>query len=253
MMWKVIGQSVIGISHEQNQKVCDDRCQYRVIQLPSEQEALICFVSDGAGSAKFAATAAESAVAIATESAAALVMEREDVNEKDLFSIVELIYDHLQHLANQEGVFKNEYSCTLLGCIILENKAGFLQIGDGAIVCSERGGQYHQLWWPENGEYQNTTYFVIDDKNLPNLNVRIIEDEITELAIFTDGLQQLALNYTTSTVHQPFFKGLFPSLRKATEEQHLSILSRRLAEYLSGEVINSRTDDDKTLVLATRE
>jgi hypothetical protein len=53
-------------------------------------------------------------------------------------------------------------------------------------------------------------------------------------------------------VHQPFFANLFPALRRAENEEHLSILNERLAAYLSGDAINGRTDDDKTLLLATR-
>ncbi len=33
---------------------------------------------------------------------------------------------------------------------------------------------------------------------------------------------------------------------------HIDILNNRLARYLASDTINSRTDDDKTLLLATR-
>lgn len=98
----------------------------------------------------------------------------------------------------------------------------------------------------------NSTTFLIDDPNFRNLKTKIIEESIQEVAIFTDGLQMLTLNNESESVHQPFFKDLFKWLRMVSSEEHLSVLNGKLSAYLSGNVINSRTDDDKTLLLATR-
>lgn len=252
MIWKKIGQSVIGTSHLHSGKVCEDACIYRVFTLPDENEALICFVSDGAGSAKFGGEAAKVAVSLAANLANEFLSTGGDLTERLLITMVENIYDELEAMATKACQPKNEFSCTLLGCIILPEKAGFLQIGDGAIIRNDGSDHYTQVWWPQNGEYQNSTAFLIDDPNLSNLNKKIIEEPIIEVAIFSDGLQQLVLNHFTTSVHQPFFNNVFLSLRKATEVEHLSILNSKLIDYLSGDSINCRTDDDKTLVLATR-
>jgi hypothetical protein len=87
---------------------------------------------------------------------------------------------------------------------------------------------------------------------MPNLKTAIIAETIMEIAVFTDGLQMLALNNETTTVHQPFFYDMFKWLRKANNTENIGILDKKLKEYLDGNVINSRTDDDKTLLLATR-
>jgi len=79
-----------------------------------------------------------------------------------------------------------------------------------------------------------------------------LQETIKEIAIFTDGLQLLTLNNESLSVHQPFFQDLFKWLRMATQEEHLQVLGRKLGEYLNSEPINNRTDDDKTLFLATR-
>jgi hypothetical protein len=136
--------------------------------------------------------------------------------------------------------------------VIFPNKACFLQVGDGAIIRNDGTGHFTWLWWPQNGEYQNTTAFLIDDPNFANLKTRVIEERIDEVAVFSDGLQMLALNNETETVHQPFFKDLFKWLRLAKENEHIAILDKKLADYLAGDIINNRTDDDKTLLLATR-
>ena len=69
------------------------------------------------------------------------------------------------------------------------------------------------------------------------------------LALLSDGLQMLALNYGTKAAHQPFFAPMFASLRKADDAQELLV---PLKQFLDSKAVNDRTDDDKTLVLATR-
>jgi len=252
MIWKVIGQSVIGSSHVNSGKTCEDAVHYKIFTIDKENEGLICFVSDGAGSAKYAAKAAEESVMKGVELAEKMITEGTDLNESNLLALAEQIYDHINSLAEIEEVPKNEFSCTLLGFVVLPDRAGFVQIGDGAIVRSDESGHLSTVWWPHNGEYQNTTAFLIDDFNLPHLKTRVIAESIVEIGIFTDGLQMLALNNETESVHQPFFNSLFPLLRRANQSEHISILNNRLIEYLSSDIINGRTDDDKTLLLATR-
>ena len=41
-------------------------------------------------------------------------------------------------------------------------------------------------------------------------------------------------------------------LRMADNNEKINVLNRKLEEYLNGRQINERTDDDKTLFLATR-
>jgi serine/threonine protein phosphatase PrpC len=252
MIWKVIGQSVIGSSHVQSGKGCEDSVLHQLVDLPDDEQTLVCFASDGAGSAMFAAEASKLAVKTATNTLANWVNEGKELTDTLLIELAEIVYDELKAAAEEKEVPLNEFSCTLLGAIIMPEKAAFLQIGDGAIIRNQEGGNYTHLWWPHNGEYQNTTTFVIDNPNLPNLKTRIINETITELGLFTDGLQMLALNNETESVHQPFFTDLFKVLRMTNSPTHIETLNNRLNQYLASDTINSRTDDDKTLLLATR-
>jgi hypothetical protein len=252
MIWKVIGQSVIGSSHVQSGKPCEDAFLFQLVDLPEEEQALICFVSDGAGSAVCAGEASQLAVSCGVATLADWISTDRTINDAALRELAEIVYDSLKAAAEEKELPLNEFSCTLLGAIILPDKACFLQIGDGAIVRNDGNDYFTHIWWPHNGEYQNTTTFVIDDPNFPNLKTKIVEEQITEVAIFSDGLQMLALNNETESVHQPFFNELFKVLRMAANENHIDILNKRLSDYLCGDAINNRTDDDKTLVLATR-
>lgn len=252
MSWKAIGQSVIGTSHTAAGKECEDAIAYRIVNTPDNHEVLICCASDGAGSALYAGWASEYTVNTVMEFATDLVANGNELDEGLLYTMLETVYEGLEKEAEEKEVELNEFSCTLLGCIATTTQTAFFQVGDGAIVRNDGSDFYTTVWWPENGEYQNTTSFLIDDSTFSNVNMQIINEGIDELAIFTDGLQLLALNIETQSVHQPFFSGMLKHLRMADDAQKTNVLYRKLGEYLDSAIINERTDDDKTLFLATR-
>ena len=70
-----------------------------------------------------------------------------------------------------------------------------------------------------------------------------------ECALLTDGLQLLALNFAKRSAHTAFFAPFFTTLRAAPEPTDLVV---DLRAFLDSSSVNSRTDDDKTLLLATR-
>ena len=252
MKWKAIGQSIIGISHQLSGKGCEDVVQYTIVQDANNQEVLICCASDGAGSAKFASLAAEFTVSKIVETLSTYGSAGYSLNEKDIYTIVEDVYEGLSLFAKYQEAEINEYSCTLLGCYLTNEQSIFFQIGDGAIVRNDGNGYFTVIWMPQNGEYQNTTCFIVDYPTLGNLKIMIYEEPINEVALFTDGLQLLALNMEGQTVHQPFLNDFFKYLRQANNKDKVEVLNQKLAAYLGSNTIITRTDDDKTLFLATR-
>lgn len=251
MMWKLIGQSVIGQSHHAGNKHCEDHIVYGACHTANE-EVLVCCASDGAGSALYAAAASQLVTQRAYELLQHWIAANTPVTEALLRQMVETIYDELSAEAASKNVPLDEFSCTLLGCLVFKTKAVFFQIGDGAIVRNDGSGRYTLIWWPQNGEYQNSTAFLVDDRVASQLKVQVLEETITEVAILTDGLQLLALNVETMSVHQPFFSDMFKWLRMANDAAKLGILQQKLRDYLNSPLINRRTDDDKTLFLASR-
>ena len=252
MTWKAIGHSVIGTSHTTTGKPCEDAIQYHALPDANGDEVLICCASDGAGSAQYAAWAAEFATDEMIEALTHFIAYGGQVTEADIYAMVEQIYDGLLSESETQHVELNEYSCTLLGCVISCDRAVFFQVGDGAIIRNDGSDFYTPVWWPHNGEYHNTTSFIVDDRSLSHLNILILEEEVNEVALFSDGMQMLALNMDTLTAHQPFFEDMFRFLRQANEPDKVTMLNRQLAEYLNSKQINDRTDDDKTLFLASR-
>jgi hypothetical protein len=252
MKWKSIGQNVIGSSHNLSGQPCQDAIEYGCISGLEIGDVLICCVSDGAGSAKYAFEASSLATCEAYLFLEDCVKANKCITEAVLVEMGERVYDVLSNKSTEQSVLIDEFSCTLLGAVLYSNKGAFFQIGDGAIVRDDGEGSFVCIWPPTNGEYQNTTAFLIDDQTLSNFKCCIIDDTISEIALFTDGLQNLTLNIETNTVHQPFFNDMFKWLRMADNEEKIGILNSKLKNYLNSDIINMRTDDDKTLFLSTR-
>src|SRR5207253_127084 len=105
------------------------------------------------------------------------------------------------------------------------------------------------VFWPQSGEYANTTFFLTGQDFEERLAFCVLAQKVEELALFTDGLQPLALHYASRSVHAPFFDPMFKRLHSAPD---VTSLEGPLQEFLRSKAVNERTDDDKTLILATR-
>jgi hypothetical protein len=154
-------------------------------------------------------------------------------------------------IAASEDRRVRDYSCTLLGAIVGAYSAMYIQIGDGAIVVgTDVPGEYTWVVWPQHGEYANMTYFLTQD-DVATAVIFETGPPVDEVAVFTDGIERLVLDLATSTVNSPSFRPIFDWLAR-TEPDRSGLPSAALLAYLGSDHINRRTDDDKTLVIATR-
>ncbi|MBS1786858.1 MAG: protein phosphatase 2C domain-containing protein [Acidobacteria bacterium] len=254
-MWKFGFASVAGTSHRKAALPCQDASRAEVFLDQNGQEVLIAAASDGAGSA----AQAQLGAMFAAEFFVAGV-KGHLVNGGDLESLtrtfVENWIDAFQQTANgwviESGTIQ-DFACTLLAAIISSEGVCYFHLGDGAIVESRRGENdlYHCASWPQQGEYANTTHFLTDEDAARKIVVEVRSCVVDEIALFTDGLQNLVLDYRTRSAHSPFFTPLFGQLRTQPNEFSQEF-SDSLAVYLNSEKFNARTDDDKTLLVATR-
>lgn len=251
MTWKAIGYSAIGTAHSDTDKGCEDAVAYHTLALGDGTNAFIAAISDGAGSATFAAQASRIAVATLVNSAIQFLNTSQPLTESTAYELAEQVYETLRQEAEKEQSDLTDFSCTLLAAIVLPKHTLLMQVGDGAIIRGTADDNYALLWWPQSGEYHNTTHFITDDPLMPNLQIALLDEQVHELAMFTDGLQMLCLSSANRAVHTPFFTPLFQAVRQIETEEQNEILVRKLADYLNSAAINSRTDDDKTLLLAT--
>jgi hypothetical protein len=104
--------------------------------------------------------------------------------------------------------------------------------------------------WPAHGEYASSTYFVTDDPE-PRLQFVQLADGISELAVFSDGIERLALDFANKTASERFFDPMFAPLARSAPGRNRT-LSSNLRRYLDSPRIIDRTDDDKSLILARR-
>ena len=103
------------------------------------------------------------------------------------------------------GVRPRELACTLLLAVIGTESAMFAQLGDGAIVI--RNGQcYEPVFWPEANEYANATHFLTDDQYSERLEFLTVTNAINEVAVLSDGLQRLALDFGSRSGFAEFFR-----------------------------------------------
>jgi hypothetical protein len=216
-----------------------------------EETVLLLACADGAGSARFADVGAVRACAVILDKAHADMRDGQTVGGIDRDAVaywLESARKELQGEADKREVSLRDLACTLLLGIVGEKAAAFAQIGDGAIV-TRYGDEYRPVFWPQGGEYANCTNFLTDADFSQHLEFVRFEERIDELAAFSDGLQRLALNLAARVGHRPFFEPFFARLREtATGEE----LREPLRQFLESPRVAQRSDDDKTLILATR-
>jgi hypothetical protein len=246
--WRIIGASVIGRSHERSETPCQDAHRVLVVPLPAG-EVVVAAVADGAGSAAFSHIGALAAVAAATDLVRLHLLDADtsDIAADDIVRIFGRVRDAVAAEARTREAALAEFACTLLLLVLLPDRTLAAHIGDGAIVVDD--GLLHALSWPEQGEYANSTLFLTMDEAIAS--VRVFEaGAVRRFALFSDGLQGLALSYATRSVFAPFIEPMLKPL--AAPDVDTASLESALLAFLANEAINERTDDDKTLVLGVR-
>lgn len=238
-MWKLVFGSVQGTSHAQSGLPCQDYCAGKI-----DGTTLVAACADGAGSAELSHLGSKAVVDRFLKVASSEAMPTKEQVE----GWVAAARDNLLETAATSGSLPRKFACTFLAALVGEGWAAFIQVGDGVIVVDGPEG-YNLVFWPDNGEYANSTRFLSEDDYQQHLRVEIVERQISELAILTDGLQMLALDIARKTVHDRFFAPLFKSVRNGPDE---AALQSSLLEFMGSKRVYERTDDDKTLLLATR-
>ncbi|MGH9752341.1 MAG: PP2C family serine/threonine-protein phosphatase [Blastocatellia bacterium] len=255
-MWKYCFASVAGTFHLKSSTPCQDTSRVEVVVDAGGAEVLVAVASDGAGSARLAQLGSKLACEtfvneikshIAGGNARAILSDNFFAEWAGKFRQLATGW------SGSEGARIQDFACTLLAAVVWPDRAVYFQIGDGAIVESRRDepDRYTVVCWPQQGEYANTTNFLTDADAADKVFRDLRSGAIDEVAIFTDGMQRLALDYRARSAHAPFFAPLFAWLRPRLGG-YSQELSDSLAVYLNSEKINSRTDDDKILILATR-
>jgi hypothetical protein len=249
MRWKHASASVTGKSHSNRGEEGQDACRAGIVHLP-DAEFFIGIAADGAGSTTEGGRGAEIACGTLFLRIAAALQEQGSlttITEDDVRTWVTAAREAIAADAQEQEKRLREYACTVLGAAAGNGRALFFQIGDGAIVTGHKDA-FEAVFWPDQGEYANTTFFITDEQYLDRLRI-VSSDTPEEIALFTDGLQNLVLSFSQKKAHAGFFVPLFSALQNSPGDGS-GFFSDQLKSFLSRDDISMRSDDDRTLVLA---
>jgi hypothetical protein len=209
-------------------------------------------IADGAGSAPLAERGSFLVTdAIVRAVSSALTAGRVDL-EVVLLEAATAAREAVTAEATQTNRAPSEFASTLLAVVATDVAGAALQVGDGVIVVAEEGEPWNWVFWPQRGEFANTTRFITDTDALTALEVKSFPRSVADIALMSDGLEPLAIHYASKTAHQPFFESLLRPLLHAHVEEEAQNVSADLQKFLGSTPVLSRTDDDLSLILATR-
>lgn len=248
--WRIVAASVVGTSHIATGSSCQDSCFVQVETDRDKTSLLTIFVADGAGSAPHGGTGAEMAIEAAADFVGQQYAQAGGYIFTDDWAVecIQAVRAKIYAAAERQGTKVRDYACTFLGVVASPFATLLMQIGDGGIVVDVGNGLVVPII-PMAGEYANMTNFVTDENAIDVLEVMILPARPDKVAVFSDGIQRLALNMTNNTAHVPFFTPFFTVLATAAmaQEDHLQV---GLEQFLNSPAVNERTDDDKTLAFA---
>jgi serine/threonine protein phosphatase PrpC len=249
-VWRHIAHSQQGAGHLGDGSPCQDAHSIRLLSKEGH-DVLVACIADGAGSARFGD--------VGSLIACAAVMDQAVTYFEAQGRFDELGHDEAVRWCNEargrieaEALVREcaprELATTLCAAVITPSCAHLFQIGDGAIVlCSH--GAYGVVFWPQSGEYANSTNFLTSDEYRQRIEFTTTTSRFSDIALLTDGLERLALRFDLRTPHTPFFEPLFRALRATDDVEGLNEALRR---FLASDSVIIRSDDDKTLILASR-
>ena len=255
MNWKATYYCAKGTWHGKHNIPCQDYANYHCFD-----KVILGAVADGAGSAKYADIGAKLAVDNILEY---LKQSQQKFSEKSLFNYYsfnekeakQLFYDGIQQTvipalqkkAQEKQCSINEFACTLIAFIATPNCITAMQIGDGFLVLSLNNKKDYQLLLkPDKGEFVNETKFVTSKNVLSTLNFKFLSETPKFICASTDGLEKVAIRLSDLTPHAPFFDPLKTYLEQTKNPESNK---QYLEQFLNSERLNSRTNDDKTLLL----
>jgi Protein phosphatase 2C len=248
-VWRPIAQSILGPSHATDNCPCQDSHSLRIAGERSTPTLIAC-VADGAGSAAHSDVGSRIVCDTVMDCAAAFVAAGGRLDHLQRTDVIRWCEDARQRV-QQEATARNcevrELASTLCAAIIAPGHCCFFQIGDGAMII-RRHGVYGVVFWPQTGEYANSTNFLTSNLFESQLEFASFESGCSDVALMTDGLERLALRFDSQTPHVPFFEPFFRAIRAS---ENYTGLNESLQAFLASQPVRERSDDDKTLILAS--
>lgn len=241
------GVTSTGTSHTKSGLVCQDACHF---EFSKTGEVFVAAVADGLGSAQNSSEGANLAVRAAVKTALDTSEELDFEHTSkvqsvliDAFAAARKAIRAVTHPTKRKF---QTFGTTLIVCIASSRGIAIGHIGDGGVVALAND-EVKTISKPSRGEYANSVQPLTGRNALSKIRFVILDVSAQGVVIFTDGLQNLLLKHATLDPFPGFFNKFLPLARaiKTPNELHQGI-----RELLESSEINSRTDDDKTLLVA---
>jgi hypothetical protein len=216
-----------------------------------DAQTFVACVADGAGSAKYSDCGSELVCQTVIDSATAFFSaggRLEDLTRDDVLRWCSEARERIENAARERKCEPRELAATVCAALMAPKWSCFFQIGDGAMIL-RRNGIYGIVFWPQSGEYANSTNFLTAGNYEQRLEFVAAAGGFSDIALMTDGLERLALRFENQTPHTPFFDPFFRAIREAQDH---TVLNEALEKFLASDSVRARSDDDKTLILASR-
>jgi Protein phosphatase 2C len=250
--WAWISASCKGTSHVRSGVSLQDAvtCFYA-----SEQstEFIAAIVSDGAGSAvKGGAGAALVCRNLRSTIKSHFAQHSNLPSDETIASWIDQIRDLIFHVAEKWSLTPRDFAATLVLAISDGRNTVVVHIGDGcAVVKNGVSNEWIAPVWPEQGAYASTTFFITDEVQ-QQLRIVRLNEPIMGLALFSDGLERLALDFAAKRAVPQFFEAFANPVKTSDISGKNQNLSQQLKKFLDSDRVNARTDDDKSFILALK-
>ncbi|MFD6680157.1 protein phosphatase 2C domain-containing protein [Micromonospora parva] len=252
--WSVLGGSAVGGAHVRAGISGQDA--YAVHEVDG---SLLLVTADGAGSRRCAATGASLVVTLAVQVLIPLLGDRLPTSGAAWSGWLDLVGERLfrrfrqaaRALARAVGEFEPDDLGTTVTVVVARPPwVAVLAVGDGLVVVRAADGNLDLLLAPPGGADRHPGATTL----LPNASAgkharRLVArlPDLTGLAVCTDGLDSLLVEYDGSRPRKPgatVFAQLFTLVEGAGTDPSA------LVRLLNGRRVDSLTDDDRTLLLA---
>ena len=249
--WKWAAASSRGTSHEKT----GDRLQDAyVCFVPNVvPESIFAIVCDGAGTADFGGQGASLVCRSVSKNARLHFAQSAALpNDETIEEWFDESRDLIFAVASRRGQQPRDFASTAVCVISTGDESLIAHVGDGCAVLKDANiGKWVAPSWPDHGEYASTTFFVTDE---PSIRLRISKypGTVKALAVFSDGIERLALDFSSKIPSDRFFDRIIAPIASSQTCGRDALLSVQLEEFLASPAVNARTDDDKSLVIAAR-
>jgi hypothetical protein len=250
--WAWASAACRGTSHHKTGIRLQDALASTAVKTPS-QNFFLGVISDGAGSADLGGEGASIVCRTLFVAAREYLRDSQSLPSDSVVEFwVDKARDRISYSAEKRGLAGRDYAATLV-CILTDGvETLIVHVGDGCVVIKDEiANKWIAPSWPEHGEFASTTYFVTDEAEL-SLRLTRFSGPISAVALFSDGLERLALDFSMQVPFDGFFNGMIKPLIESKIIGKDATLSKSLKKYLDSDAINARTDDDKSLIIALK-